>query len=193
MIVEVQRTSKATTIRSLGGRLSGDLLYGRLSGSLKQEMSNLRRCVMPSIFSRSIFGWAMMFFAALAASSVAFGQSGAKLFNGWTITPAGTVIPLDHLESVVQEPASGKPVGNMSSDLPLKMIVSPDGKVLLAACADTTTRGWPSSNWRRRRSCSSSRCPRSLTDWPSAPTASGFSWPAATRARSASLLMKTAS
>src|SRR5271157_5345544 len=95
------------------------------------------RCVMPSQFSRRVFGWVAVTFvlATFAGSSVASGQSGTQLFNGWTITPAGTMIPLDHLEVVVQDPEFHKPAGGMSSDLPLKMIISPDGKVLLAACA----------------------------------------------------------
>ncbi len=51
------------------------------------------------------------------------------------------MIPLDHLESVVQDPEFHKPNGGMASDLPLKMIVSPDGKVLLAACAGYNNTG----------------------------------------------------
>jgi YVTN family beta-propeller protein len=82
-----------------------------------------------------------MFFAVLAASTVASGQTSTKLFNGWTVTPAGFVIPLDHLESVVQDPEFHKPAGGISSDLPLKMIISPDGKVLLAACAGYNNTG----------------------------------------------------
>ena len=38
------------------------------------------------------------------------------------------------------------------------MIVSPDGKVLLAACAGYNNTGLAVIDWRRRRSCSSSRC-----------------------------------
>ena len=98
---------------------------------------------MPCRFSENVFGWVVVtsFLAAFAGPSVASGQSGTKLFNGWTITPAGTVIPLDHLESVVQDPEFHKPAGGMASDLPLKMIVSPDGKLLLAACAGYNNTG----------------------------------------------------
>jgi YVTN family beta-propeller protein len=77
----------------------------------------------------------------VACSNTASGQTGTKLFNGWTVTPAGSVIPLDHLEAAVQDPAFHKPAGGMASDLPLKMIVSPDGKVLLAACAGYNNTG----------------------------------------------------
>ncbi len=98
---------------------------------------------MPSPISRNIFDWTAvtLILAVFAAPGTARGETGTKLFNGWTITPAGTVIPLDHLESVVQDPAFHKPAGGMTSDLPLKMIVSPDGKVLLAACAGFNNTG----------------------------------------------------
>ena len=51
------------------------------------------------------------------------------------------MIPLDHLESVVQDPRISQARGGMASDLPLKMIISPDGKVLLAACAGYNNTG----------------------------------------------------
>ncbi len=98
---------------------------------------------MLSLFSRNILRWvaAALIFATCGRSNSAFGQSGTMLFNGWTITPAGAMIPLDHLEAVVQDPAFQKPEGGMPSDLPLKMIVSPDGKMLLAACAGYNNTG----------------------------------------------------
>jgi YVTN family beta-propeller protein len=98
---------------------------------------------MPSPISRNVFTWsaATLIFAALAGGNAASAQTATKLFNGWSITPAGTMIPLDHLEAVVQDPGFVKPVGGMTSDLPLKMIVSPDGKLLLAACAGYNNTG----------------------------------------------------
>ncbi len=98
---------------------------------------------MASQVSRNFFAWSAvtLVLAALAGSNAASGQTGTKLFNGWTITPAGSMIPLDHLEAVVHDPEPGNPAGGMASDLPLKMIVSPDGKVLLAACAGYNNTG----------------------------------------------------
>ena len=45
------------------------------------------------------------------------------------------MIPLEHLEAIVPGADLIKPAAKMTADLPLKMIVSPDGKVLIAACA----------------------------------------------------------
>ena len=74
------------------------------------------------------------------SSQQARGQAATKLFNGWSISPAGHIIPLEHLEAVV--PVGGPVLpANMTADLPLKMIVSPDGKVLLAACAGYNSTG----------------------------------------------------
>jgi YVTN family beta-propeller protein len=98
---------------------------------------------MSSRFSRYVFSSCIVLWVLIACLSagVARAQSGMKLFNGWTITPAGTAIPLEHLESVLPEPGSPKPAAGMTSDLPLKMIVAPDGKVLLAACAGYNNTG----------------------------------------------------
>ena len=110
---------------------------------MQARESSKRGAICRPSFRETFFGWGAvtLVLAAVAASSVASGQTGTKLFNGWTITPAGTMIPLDHLEAVVQDPEFRKPAGGMTSDLPLKMIVSPDGKVLLAACAGYNNTG----------------------------------------------------
>ena len=77
---------------------------------------------------------------AFAEEAKVSAETSTKLFNGWSISPAGQIIPLEHLEAVV--PAAGQsPQTNMTADLPLKMIVSPDGKVLLAACAGYNSTG----------------------------------------------------
>jgi YVTN family beta-propeller protein len=67
-------------------------------------------------------------------------DASTELFNGWRVSPAGSVIPLEHLEAVLP-PSNAKAPANMTADLPLKMIVSPDGKVLLAACAGYNSTG----------------------------------------------------
>src|SRR5437868_12584195 len=56
-----------------------------------------------------------------------------KLWNGWGMTPAGQIVPLTNL---AQFTPAGDPDGNrtVNSDLPLRFVISPDGKFLLAAC-----------------------------------------------------------
>ena len=92
-------------------------------------------------FSRNIFGWGV----------VTLGLATCRRFGRGIRTERHEVVQrldddsgrdrdsVDHLESVVQDPAFSKPAGNMTSDLPLKMIVSPDGKLLLAACGYNNT------------------------------------------------------
>src|SRR5208283_2533673 len=98
---------------------------------------------MSSWFSQSVFCWvaATVVLGTSSSANAADDPAGTKLFNGWTITPAGSAIPLDHLEAVLPDPALRKLLGRMGSDLPLKMIVSPDGKLLLAACAGYNNTG----------------------------------------------------
>ncbi len=68
-------------------------------------------------------------------------EPATELFNGWSISPAGTIVPLEHLEAIVPGADLIKPAAKMTADLPLKMIVSPDGKVLIAACAGYNSTG----------------------------------------------------
>ena len=102
---------------------------------------------MPSPVLRSIFCQisCLLIPAALVGSTATAQavtpQSGTRLFNGWSVTPAGTIIALDHLDVLVQDPDFVKPAGGMTSDLPLKMVVAPDGKALLAACAGFNNTG----------------------------------------------------
>ncbi len=87
----------------------------------------------------TVLGIALLLIAGMGDSRPTWGQAATQLFNGWSISPAGKIIPLEHLEAVV--PISGPFPANMTADLPLKMIVSPDGKVLLAACAGYNATG----------------------------------------------------
>jgi YVTN family beta-propeller protein len=98
---------------------------------------------MPFRFSRNVVPHflAVLVLATSATPRSASGQTSTKLFNGWTITPAGTAIPLDHLELVVPSPEARMPAEGLTADLPLKLLVSPDGKVLLAACAGYNSTG----------------------------------------------------
>jgi YVTN family beta-propeller protein len=93
-----------------------------------------------AIIKLAAVGIALVLFAGAGAPRQARGQAATKLFNGWSISPAGQIIPLEHLEAVVPLSAPIVP-SNMTADLPLKMIVSPDGKVLLAACAGYNATG----------------------------------------------------
>lgn len=54
------------------------------------------------------------------------------LFNGWGMTPTGTIVPLNNLAKLV--PGNTAPDAPMVSDMPLRLILSPDGKSILAAC-----------------------------------------------------------
>ena len=87
----------------------------------------------------TVLGIALLLIAGMGDSRPTWGQAATQLFNGWSISPAGKIIPLEHLEAVV--PISGPFPTNMTADLPLKMIVSPNGKVLLAACAGYNATG----------------------------------------------------
>jgi YVTN family beta-propeller protein len=87
---------------------------------------------------------AIIGFVVLAMSGRASSQEAAKstkLFNGWSISPAGTIVPLEHLEAIVPDVNDLKPQLNATADLPLKMIIAPDGKTLIAACAGYNTTG----------------------------------------------------
>jgi YVTN family beta-propeller protein len=62
----------------------------------------------------------------------ASGHANDKLWNGWGMTPSGQIVPLSNLANLV--PGAAAPASPMSSDLPLRLVVSLDGKFLLAAC-----------------------------------------------------------
>ncbi len=57
---------------------------------------------------------------------------GTMLFNGWSVSPAGSIIPLSNLQKTGTKEAAAT---NATADLPLRMVLSPDGRMLLAACA----------------------------------------------------------
>lgn len=153
---------------------------------------------MPSPVLRSIFCQisCLLIPAALVGSTATAQavtpQSGTRLFNGWSVTPAGTIIALDHLDVLVQDPDFVKPAGGMTSDLPLKMVVAPDGKALLAACAGFNNTGLAVIEMAGKKVVSSFPNHDCGTAWPSAVMARGFSSPAATPARFSSLLIRMA-
>ena len=89
----------------------------------------------------AVFGIAALSFAGSGNAQEATDQATTKLFNGWSISPAGTPIPLEHLQTLVPGADLHLPLANATADLPLKMIVSPDGKMLIAACAGYNTTG----------------------------------------------------
>ena len=93
-----------------------------------------------TVISFAVVTTLLMFIAATASAQPTPAQPVTKLFNGWSISPAGKVAPLEHLEAIAPLPAPTGSV-NMTADLPLKMIVSPDGKLLLAACAGYNATG----------------------------------------------------
>ncbi len=90
------------------------------------------------------FGITLLLIADNSAAQTAtepLDATSTKLFNGWSISPAGTIIPLEHLEAVLPDGNPNRSAANITADLPLKMIVSPDGKLLLAACAGYNSTG----------------------------------------------------
>ncbi len=91
-------------------------------------------------FNLSIVTTAALF-AVIARADETVSQPTTQLFNGWSISPAGTLIPLERLEALVPKGEVIKPATNVTADLPLKMIVSPDGKVLIAACSGYNSTG----------------------------------------------------
>ncbi len=76
----------------------------------------------------------------LAAGAETGSSASPKLWNGWGMTPAGQIVPLSNLQTVLAN-AAKTPAAPMSSDLPLQLVVSPDGKLLLAACGGFNNTG----------------------------------------------------
>ncbi|HLX63058.1 MAG TPA: SMP-30/gluconolactonase/LRE family protein [Planctomycetota bacterium] len=85
--------------------------------------------------SRSLAVSLMLAACALVAAEpdAAAGHEKDKLWNGWGMTPSGQVVPLTNLAKFTP---AGDPDGvrSVNSDLPLRFVLSPDGKFLLAAC-----------------------------------------------------------
>ena len=78
----------------------------------------------------------------LAAGAETAALASPKLWNGWGMTPAGQIVPLNNLQTVaIHAAAANVPAPPMSSDLPLRLVVSPDGKLLLAACGGYNNTG----------------------------------------------------
>ena len=78
----------------------------------------------------------------LATGAETASSAAPKLWNGWGMTPAGQIVPLSNLQTVLADAVAAKHSASpMSSDLPLRLVVSPDGKLLLAACGGYNNTG----------------------------------------------------
>ena len=80
-------------------------------------------------------------FSGLAGAGEPAAPASPKLWNGWGMTPAGQIVPLSNLQSLLPGAAAKAPIAPMSSDLPLRLVVSPDGKLLMAACGGYNNTG----------------------------------------------------
>jgi len=77
------------------------------------------------------------------------GRADSKLWNGWGMTPTGQIVPLSNLANLVPGVPASAPA--MHSDLPLRLVISPDGKFALAACGGYNNTGVAVLNLAEKR------------------------------------------
>src|SRR5208283_3766209 len=77
------------------------------------------------------------------------GHTDSKLWNGWGMTPTGQIVPLSNLANLV--PGVPASASAMHSDLPLRLVISPDGKFVLAACGGYNNTGLAALNLAEKR------------------------------------------